>query len=1854
MRNHNVRRRNKKTYINCASCNIQIPNKNKRQCNKCYNNYISDRRIDRNNNDGDNELERLRNYIQIVTNEYNNGINKRNNKMMNQGYVDSTKHEDCVRFLLVNPRGFGPDTVDKMETMIASTKKYEIDGLLLSAPDRKWNVHKIDYIKRKFKTINREVEVIISDSGQDVRSRNGYLPGGTINILLGRVAGLRIKQYEKKDGMGRWSSFRLEGNGKVLQFITIYRIPESTAPGILKSRAQYDRCCGEVKTSRQYRDQLLDDIAEEIKIAKADDVNDFVIAGDFNQDIAGDQMQRFMRENGLFEVHHTVNNIDNDERDNTHVTGSKQIDAVLATDGIVQSIKGSLLVEVNEIIENDHRGFIFDIDIQEYFSINASKYDRYDHVTIDPSRRSHRVKFQLKLDEYIEQLNLVDIVKQKCNQYVTGQELERIDQMITFVLDAARKHVEGYKRGLPFSLRKIQLAAAKQYYERSIKLRNGRNIDKIALEKKRVLAKIEPEELTMEQLKQHLEEATREWEEFKTNAQTEREQELLDFYPEEIVGDSEEKIKLRKKAIKNIKKAKYRQQTFNFLTKHVGKGEKNSLKRVKVVNEQNEIIKECQDRHDIETEIARYNKQHFRQAFSSKAYTDKIYSKLQYDNIRDKILNGTIERSECDHQDVFDFIQLMKKQGDFEVNSNRMTNITEDEWMKTVKKAKKRSASSVFSKRTYSVYKCALGSQYMTEILITFYNAVFRKGHYLERWIKLLAVILEKGKGPIIGKLRTLQLIEGDLQILMRIFIGGRNDENLDSDSRLSTFNYGSRKNYSIETALLEKRLMYDLAVRDGKPMMHTVSDLKACYDRQLPNLGCMVQESVGIEREPAKLFAKLLPVMQHHICTSFGISKQYYGSESYKLGGTGQGNSVSGAICRDTSCLIFRYLENKKLGVVVTFPISRGSFIRIAIAFVDDTDFYTNDFRCIQIMQEAMNIYTRLYEATGGKVQQIKILYYSWIWEYVDGRKYIKDVTANLVVNEEIIRQESVENSTRTLGVYVTPSLSWKTQFEVMKKKLHVSITKLMNTDINPYQAAIYYNIYMIKSVYFGCGIIELSAKQEQALQQIYEEPLLVKLGLSRNFPRLVLYSRKSALGVGIMRPSTIIDMLKAKQYLGHKRMNSIANQSIQLQEEYLKVESGRDTNLLYDPSERYWKKLWIDEVNDMFYRRKIELHRNKNEGITITNNVTVMDLAVKYAELKGYGERELTAINYVRLKKKLYLPFELVGTEGRAQTECYLNIDSSSQIMWGFLEGIQGNITRYQKRIWEEFIRWISYQNVRTVMDIKPDKWCWMISDCEDYVKMTGNDKNMNVQWLKRKSRGTNEYEIDENGPIKSNIELTGIIGRIERRGRLIICGREESEIEQLANDNQTDNSQHFPEDVEEAIRKGTALAAVDASIDENYMAAWWIITDVEENFKETGQISSSKWGSGQTPVAEGVGVLNLIAEIRRRTGHMSTGSIVVFSDMRMIVNEVNKERVKDSQCVREAGATINGIKQEIEKATITIRLEYSSTKTRNGDEFEDNPGPYLLRECDANSKRIRSELGEEEQESIIHVADTTPICEGVLSDKSISVLIREVDARASEREYAETKNPEYFTWLDLEARNVFHDGTGAGTLKCVVGFNHYGERDMTINSGLTDSKCPRCQSREDWEHVILCSAIQEQKEKYIQTLKSKIAKVKNIQHLEEPISWIVGDIEQYLKGEETNEYNTTQGIVGMKMLFRGWVTKNWVNPNETQPKKMHTINKIIVKSSVMFYSEAWRHRNEMKHKPEAYKEFVKLWYSNVREMIERDNRPEVLRYARMQELDLDRCDSAYIVMWIKTILKMRKKAKKVVLQDIRQFLM
>ena len=102
-----------------------------------------------------------------------------------------------------------------------------------------------------------------------------------------------------------------------------------------------------------------------------------------------------------------------------------------------------------------------------------------------------------------------------------------------------------------------------------------------------------------------------------------------------------------------------------------------------------------------------------------------------------------------------------------------------------------------------------------------------------------------------------------------------------------------------------------------------------------------------------------------------------------------------------------------------------------------------------------------------------------------------------------------------------------------------------------------------MIKSVYFGYGIVELMKEQEVKLRRIYEEPLLIKLGLSRKFPRAILYSRKSTLSIGIMTPSTITDILKAKLYVGNLRKRGETSRAIVMHQEMMIVKVGREVGV-------------------------------------------------------------------------------------------------------------------------------------------------------------------------------------------------------------------------------------------------------------------------------------------------------------------------------------------------------------------------------------------------------------------------------------------------------------------------------------------------------------------------------------------------------------------------------------------------------------------------------------------------------------------------------------------------------------------
>jgi len=227
--------------------------------------------------------------------------------------------------------------------------------------------------------------------------------------------------------------------------------------------------------------------------------------------------------------------------------------------------------------------------------------------------------------------------------------------------------------------------------------------------------------------------------------------------------------------------------------------------------------------------------------------------------------------------------------------------------------------------------------------------------------------MLEKGKGPKLGKLRTITLIEGDLQILMRIFMDGKNNELIETDSRFSKANYGSRKNYSIDSALLEKRLIFDHSALAATETICNFTDLKACYDRQLSKIGGIVEELTGRNRKAMILFTKIMSYFKHFVKTGYGILNDWYGGRTNNLAGTGQGNKFLGNMCRDISYLIIKQLENSNLGINFIAPNNKIKEQYVSVSFVDDTDFVTEGVQHENQMKNIITTYNQLYTATGG-----------------------------------------------------------------------------------------------------------------------------------------------------------------------------------------------------------------------------------------------------------------------------------------------------------------------------------------------------------------------------------------------------------------------------------------------------------------------------------------------------------------------------------------------------------------------------------------------------------------------------------------------------------------------------------------------------------------------------------------------------------------------------------------------------------------------------------------------------------------------------------------------------------------------
>ena len=86
----------------------------------------------------------------------------------------------------------------------------------------------------------------------------------------------------------------------------------------------------------------------------------------------------------------------------------------------------------------------------------------------------------------------------------------------------------------------------------------------------------------------------------------------------------------------------------------------------------------------------------------------------------------------------------------------------------------------------------------------------------------------------------------------------------------------------------------------------------------------------------------------------------------------------------------------------------------------------------------------------------------------------------------------------------------------------------------------------------------------------------------------------------------------------------------------------------------------------------------------------------------------------------------------------------------------------------------------------------------------------------------------------------------------------------------------------------------------------------------------------------VGEVMGTLNLVQYIKRRYKNIESREVIICSNNKINLKNINREVYRESKMIQKAGVIIAAMKEEAENISINISFEYSNNKLRQNSTF------------------------------------------------------------------------------------------------------------------------------------------------------------------------------------------------------------------------------------------------------------------------------------------------------------------------------
>ena len=1300
-------------------------------------------------------LEKCRSIVEFcMPTDGHTEINEANIKDMNHNYhwgdsLPTNVKGNTIRVIYQNVhRSLNATDNPHTTSLLDNLNNMEADVLMAAETNVNWKSANFrNEFKKKVSRIwpaNR-IAYSSSDVGLEFELHE-FLPGGTCTMAVDHLSMRVVKAGEDDSGLGRWSYITMEGQGgRKVTFITAYRVCNGTMRGTSTNCKQQEKLIHQQEMRRGKQTSIIDtdylrrkfteDLALFIQALK--EAGHAIVLGlDANEtpaEAVKDNMPKqgsiswLLEQTGLVEVfdshHRTI-------PDSSTTTPGRFIDRV-AVHGI--PIHRVTLLRAHMPAKSDHLGIAIDLDLKYLFNNACSPLVQPEPRKLTSGNAASVQKYISFINKQFHEHKIVE----RCNRLkevceagdfadIHRKQLFALDRQVTEILLGAENQCSTRRQRRNLWSPALKQAGQEIGYWKQRLSANGNIYEGTRdLGMQLQLPDTIQQPLSIDMCKFYLTIAWKSYRGIQTQERQYREKFLKERAKEQAAKGNGDIAK----ALKQIRHKEQLKRDYASIRSGYGVT-KQGLATLDTPDPNTGGRRLITDADEIHRYLLERNEKHFSQATFTTfgdagpgfPYIDPNNS--ESDKHIDDMLDGVFEPWDSASPYVREFLKELKCKVTDELN----VKLNLADFKQLFKTIPENTASSV-SGLHYGHYRVLskMDDDTIIGVLFDILNIAFLTHSPLPRWQHATQLMLEKGKGPAIENLRIIQLLEADMNWLLRYLWGRKLDRHAMDAGVYNEAQFASPGKLC-HSAIVNKVIFFDLLRQTKQYGALMDNDATAAFDRVLPALCVVTCHQLGMPRSAQRFFFKILRQMIYTTTTAHGRSTNTYSaSANPKVPGQGviQGGGASLPNYKSQQLPVISGYENNCVPAVFRHVSKlKTSFRRWVSGFSDDMSLMLNELgvklsdtdshlsiakRVKNTLQRNLERYEEYFFTAGGALNIKKCFYYlvgfKWTgteWRYQSneemqvGNVEITPTTLAGDGSSQQVQWIEANDAQRTLGSYIAPDGSNGKQLDILLGKLKdwQQCLRNMNTTNLHARWLSYQNVFLRKIMYpligHNCEVEEL-----QSLQKTIDREVLHILGLNEHFPRAVLRAPLLLGGVGCttVHGQHVIDKLIL--FLHHIKEGGQIKEALLASMGITQIECG-SSRPFFELAAGDWQhlvtKTWITHIWGECQPREIAI-RFHTDLFWVPKPVRENDINIMDTASQMYSGQQLSQINMCRIALKVTWLSDIAAVDGRRILLAYYNgkehkeSGRRTRLNWPPV----GQLPRQWWQLWQEFlIRW------------------------------------------------------------------------------------------------------------------------------------------------------------------------------------------------------------------------------------------------------------------------------------------------------------------------------------------------------------------------------------------------------------------------------------------------------------------------------------------------------------------------------------------------------------------------------------